>query len=138
MTRVLYPDRPDRGMLAPMDAPSVAETLPDTYRHVLDRIADLEAAGYRHEADLVRRDAIAVYSGRWNLRTGVRLGYLAERAERVLDGRLRPRLFASSRYGRFSTWVAGATARLHRRLRARSARRRARVPGDLTVERPVT
>jgi hypothetical protein len=63
--------------------PSVAETLPDTYRLVLDRIADLETAGFRREADLVRSDAITAYSRRWNEGTARRLERLATRADRV-------------------------------------------------------
>ena len=62
-----------------VDAPSVAEMLPESYRRVLDRVADLEIAGFRYEADLVRRDAIAAYSGRWNARTSTRLGRPPER-----------------------------------------------------------
>lgn len=68
---------------APTDLP-VAETLPERYRAVLDRIADLEASGRRHEADDVRRRAIREYSRIWNARTGRRLDALAAQAERLL------------------------------------------------------
>jgi hypothetical protein len=62
----------------------VAETLPERYRAVLDRIADLEASGRRHEADDVRRRAISAYSRVWNARTGRRLDALAARAEHLM------------------------------------------------------
>ena len=86
-------------------APSVAETLPDTYRRVLDRVADLEAAGHRREADLIRGDATAAYSRTWNIRTSHRLDRLAARAERVLAGRDLPRLRHRSRRAAAAYWV---------------------------------
>jgi len=75
-----------------MDTPSVAESLPELYRAVLDRVADLETAAHRTEASLVRHDAITAYSRRWNSQTARRLSELAERADRVLSGRDRARL----------------------------------------------
>jgi hypothetical protein len=123
-------------MLARMDAPSVAETLPETYRHVLDRVADLETAGHRREADLVRRDAIAAYSRRWNQRAAVRLERLTGRAERVLDGRERARAPYRSRRASVAIWLAYAPARLRSRLAARAARRRAGRSGGLPLEQP--
>jgi hypothetical protein len=123
-------------MLPAMDAPSVAETLPETYRRVLDRVADLETAGYRREADLVRSDAIAAYSRRWNARTAVRLDRLTERAERVLDGRERARAPYHSRRASAAIWLAAAPARIRRRLARRNGRNRAGGPGGMTLERP--
>jgi hypothetical protein len=124
-------------MLRRMDGPSVAETLPETYRRVLDRVADLEAAGYRREADLVRRDAIIAYSRVWNPRTSIRLDRLTDRAERVLDGRERPRVPDRSGRASFAIWLAFAPARARRNVVARVARRRTRESG-MTLERPTT
>ncbi len=111
----------------------MAETLPDAYRAVLDRIADLEAAGYRREADLIRRDAIAAYSRRWNERTSVRLVRLGERAARVLDGRDRPRVRYGTKRAAALGWLAATPARLRRSVGA--ARRGAR-RGTVTREQP--
>ncbi|HEX5450880.1 MAG TPA: hypothetical protein VFW86_00695 [Candidatus Limnocylindrales bacterium] len=63
-----------------MDAQTVAETLPERYRAVLDRIADLEACGRRHDADEIRRQAIRAYSRAWTSRTARTLDSLAHRA----------------------------------------------------------
>jgi hypothetical protein len=124
-------------MLVAMDAPSVAESLPETYRHVLDRIADLETAGFRREADLVRRDAITAYSKRWNQRCAVRLTNLATRADRVLAGRERPRMPRGSRRASLGIWFALAPARArHRLARRRLARRRTSDPGGMTMGHP--
>ena len=112
-------------MLADVDAPSIAETLPETYRRVLDRIADLDVAGYRREADLVRRDAIRAYARRWNGHTATQLDRLAERAERVLGGRDRARSRHRTRRGAVLAWLALAPRLVGRRIR-----------GGLTLERP--
>ncbi len=117
-----------------MDAPSVAETLPDAYRAVLDRVADLETAGYRREADLIRRDAIAAYSRRWNARTSVRLARLGERAARVLDGRDRPRLRYATRHAAAIGWLAAMPARLRRSAGAATHRGTRQAP--VTREQP--
>ena len=122
-------------MLGLVDTPSVAETLPESYRRVLDRVADLETAGHRREADLVRRDATAAYSKRWNARTAVRLDRLAERAERVLDGRARARAPYASRRPAVAVWLAWAPARVRSRLAMRAARRRTE-RGAMRLERP--
>ena len=132
MTSGLFPAQPASGMLVPMDAPSVAETLPETYRRVLDRVADLEAAGHRREADLVRSDAISAYSRRWNEGTAGRLDRLADRAERVLDGRERPRARYRSRRAGAAFWLADTP----RRLRTRFAPHRTSGSDGLTPERP--
>jgi len=68
---------------AQLDQP-VAETLPEQYRAVLDRVAELESSGQRRAADQVRRDAIRAYSRAWNVRTAKRLDTLAQRADRLL------------------------------------------------------
>lgn len=112
-------------MLASMDAPvvadvPVAETLPEQYRRLLDRVAELEAAGHRSEADRIRADGIRAYSKRWNQRTANRLARLIDRADRVLDGRERARApYRPSRLALVARLVA-APFRLRRRFVARS------------------
>lgn len=114
--------------------PHVSETLPETYRLVLDRIAALDTAGHRREADLVRTDAIMAYSRRWNDRTARRLDRLVTRAERVLDGRERPRQRARSRRSEALRWLTFVPARTRRRI-ADARAGRAGHPG-VPAERP--
>jgi hypothetical protein len=78
-------------MLHAMEEPLVAESLPELYRQVLDRVAALEQHGMRDEAALVRNDAIHVYSGAWTETAERRLRGLRIHAERVMSGRDRPR-----------------------------------------------
>lgn len=74
-----------------MDEPLVAESLPELYRQVLDRVAALEECDMRNEAGLVRNEAIRIYSGAWTEAAGRRLRGLRIHAERVIAGRDRPR-----------------------------------------------
>ena len=74
-----------------MESPTVAHELPALYREILDRIAALEKAGHRREADLVRVDAVRVYSSAWDGASRRRLELLRTRAERVLHGTERAR-----------------------------------------------
>ena len=67
-----------------MEHQPIAEWLPERYRNVLDRIADLEAAGRHADADRIRRDAIRAYSRSWTEKTATKLDVLAERAQRLL------------------------------------------------------
>jgi hypothetical protein len=94
-----------------MDVPSIAESLPELYRSVLDHVAGLESAGHRLEGSLVRRDAIAAYSTRWNAQTTRRLTDLVARADRVLAGRERARLRRETRVGRVRRAAADTRAR---------------------------
>lgn len=121
-----------------MDAPSIAETLPETYRRVLDRVADLETAGHRREADLVRRDAIAAYSRRWNARASRGLERLADRAERVLDGRAHARDGRTNPRTAAGRWLSLAPLRIRRRVAAlaRGSRPVPPRPRDMTPQRP--
>jgi hypothetical protein len=135
MTSGLFPRGSAPGMLPTMDVAPVSETLPETYRRVLDRVADLETAGYRREADLVRRDAIAAYSRRWNQRTATRLERLAERATRVVAGQDRARLAPSASRPAVVGWLAIAPNRARGRLTAWNARRAAR-RGEVTLGVP--
>ena len=124
-------------MLGTVDAPPVAESLPERYRQVLDRIADLEVAGHRLAADGVRRAAIRAYSGSWNERTALRLEGLATRAERLLA--TAPSADRSARRPAGIRAVITGPVRAARRLigRGRSGRRPdAAVPAALTPERP--
>jgi hypothetical protein len=115
---------------------SVAETLPDTYRLVLDRIADLETAGFRREADLVRSDAITAYSRRWNEGTARRLERLAIRADRVLDGRDRPRLRTRGAGPEVIRWLSFVPIRAQRRFLQTSPGKASHGGGGMTAERP--
>jgi hypothetical protein len=74
-----------------VDEHLVAESLPELYRQVLDRVATLEDQGLRAEAGLVRNDAIRIYSGAWTETATRRLRALRIHAERVIAGRDRPR-----------------------------------------------
>jgi hypothetical protein len=61
-----------------MEPNSAAEELPGLYRAVLDRVAQLEAAGKRDLANIVRAEAIRIYSRSWD-----------DRARRQLEALLR-------------------------------------------------
>jgi hypothetical protein len=62
---------------------SPAEELPGLYRMVLDRVAQLELIGLRHEAGQIRLAATTVYSGAWNDAGRHRLAALIGRADRL-------------------------------------------------------
>lgn len=61
-----------------METNAPAEELPGLYRAILDRVAELEAAGDRHEAARVRTAATRAYSRAWD-----------DRARRELEGLVR-------------------------------------------------
>jgi plasmid stabilization system protein ParE len=65
-----------------MDAHTPAEELPELYRAILDRVAELEAAGQRRAAGDVRRRAIATYSTAWDERARRQLLALLHDANR--------------------------------------------------------
>ena len=67
-----------------MDESSPAVELPGLYRATLDGIARLERLGERPVAARIRRDAIAVYSHRWDDRGRTRMERLVAEAERLL------------------------------------------------------
>jgi hypothetical protein len=73
-----------------VEEPLVAETLPELYRQVLDRVAALEQHDLRDEAALVRSQAIRIYSGSWTEAALRRLRDLRIHAERVVAGDDRP------------------------------------------------
>jgi hypothetical protein len=68
-----------------MDPTSRAEDLPALYRAILDRVAELETAGQRHEAGRVRRQATTSYSRAWDDRARRELESLLRRAERPTE-----------------------------------------------------
>ncbi|HKB27791.1 MAG TPA: hypothetical protein VKC59_02110 [Candidatus Limnocylindrales bacterium] len=74
-----------------MAEPLIAESLPELYRQVLDRVAALEQHDMRDEAALVRTRAIRIYSGAWTETAQRRLRAVRIHAERVLAGYDRPR-----------------------------------------------
>jgi hypothetical protein len=61
-----------------METNAPAEELPGLYRAILDRVAELEAAGERQEAARVRSAATRAYSRAWD-----------DRARRELEGLVR-------------------------------------------------
>ena len=65
-------------------AVSVAEDLPELYRAILDRVADLERSGARREAGRIRSTATQVYSSAWDESARRLLVSLVARAERHL------------------------------------------------------
>ena len=69
---------------------SPAEELPGLYRMVLDRVAQLELIGERHEAGQVRLAATTAYSAPWNEAGRHRLAALVARADRLLANNNRP------------------------------------------------
>ena len=76
-----------------METNSPAEELPALYRAILDRVAELEAAGERAAAARLRADATDAYSRAWDERARRRLETLLRRADRDADherGRVRP------------------------------------------------
>jgi len=74
-----------------VEEPLVAESLPELYRQVLDRVAALERRDMRDEAAFVRNQAIRIYSGSWTEVAQRRLRTLRIQAERVVAGHERPR-----------------------------------------------
>jgi hypothetical protein len=69
-------------MVAGMEQHSPAEELPALYRAILDRVAELEAAGQRDEAARVRSDATRAYSRAWDDRARRQLEAMLRRATR--------------------------------------------------------
>jgi len=87
-----------------MDPNSLAEELPSLYRAILDRVAELEAAGQRAEAARVRAAATQIYSRAWDDRARRRLTDLL--ARHALPGAGQP--VRSGGPGRFRGRRAGS------------------------------
>ncbi|HEX7345970.1 MAG TPA: hypothetical protein VF253_04215 [Candidatus Limnocylindrales bacterium] len=64
-----------------METNPPAEELPALYRAILDRVAELEAAGERTRAARLRSDATDAYSRAWDERARRRLETLLRRAD---------------------------------------------------------
>ena len=79
---------------APDPAESVAtlaEDLPEIYRAILNRVADLEHIGARRDAGRIRADATRAYSDAWDESARRQLLGLLARAQRGLSAGERPR-----------------------------------------------
>ena len=72
-------------------APSLAEDLPELYRAILDRVADLERIGERLDAGRIRVAATAAYSNAWDGAARRQLLGLLARADRKLEAPARGR-----------------------------------------------
>ena len=70
---------------------SVAEDLPELYREILDRVADLERIGARSEAARIRADATRAYSNSWDEGARKVLTHLLVRADRTVAPAARAR-----------------------------------------------
>jgi hypothetical protein len=68
-----------------METNSPAEELPALYRAILDRVAEMEAAGERAAAARLRSDATDAYSRAWDERARRRLESLLRRSDRDAD-----------------------------------------------------
>ena len=79
-----------------METNSPAEELPALYRAILDRVAELEAAGDRATAARLRSDATDAYSRAWDERARRRLETLLRRSDRHDDERHGDRVRARS------------------------------------------
>jgi hypothetical protein len=76
----------------PVDiAVTLAEDLPEIYRAILDRVADLERIGARAEAGRIRVAATKAYSDAWDESARRHLLRLLARARRGLVVSERPR-----------------------------------------------
>jgi hypothetical protein len=71
--------------------PSLAEDLPELYRTILERVAELERIGARREAGRLREAATRTYSDAWDEPARRSLLNLLARAERELTADVRPR-----------------------------------------------
>jgi hypothetical protein len=70
---------------------TLAEDLPEIYRAILDRVADLERIGARGDAGRIRAQATKTYSDAWDESARRRLLRLLANAQRGLTPTERPR-----------------------------------------------
>ena len=80
---------------------TLAEDLPELYRAILDRVADLEQAGARPFAGRIRAQATRAYSDAWDEAARRLLLSLLTRADRALAADSRPRGWSLRR-----RWIA--------------------------------
>jgi hypothetical protein len=73
------------------NATTLAEDLPELYRAILDRVAELERVGFRREAGRIRLSATRAYSDAWDETARRHLLGLLARSQRELAVRERPR-----------------------------------------------
>ena len=74
-----------------MEPNSAAEILPGLYRAVLDRVGQLESAGHRDAAAVMRTKAIRIYSRAWDDRARRDLETLLRQHGIEISGRSRSR-----------------------------------------------
>ena len=78
--------RPTSAAPAPNEPASTpAEDLPELYRAILDRVAELERVGSRASAGRIRAEATAAYSNAWDESARKILTGLIVRADRTLS-----------------------------------------------------
>ena len=70
---------------------SLAEDLPELYRTILERVAELERIGARREGGRVREAATKVYSEAWHEAARRNLTQILARADRGIAASDRPR-----------------------------------------------
>lgn len=85
MVSVMESQPPRVAPPAPEPGASVAEDLPELYRTILERVADLERVGSRTEAGRIRASATRAYSTAWDASAQRELVGLLARADRRLD-----------------------------------------------------
>jgi hypothetical protein len=83
------PSAPAPDALEP--GPSLAEDLPELYRAILERVAELERIGARREGGRVREAATKVYSEAWDEAARRELSQILVRADRGIAAGVRPR-----------------------------------------------
>jgi hypothetical protein len=89
-----------------MQPQSRAEELPSLYRAILDRVAQLESSGRRHDAARIRAAATRAYSRAWDERARRELLDLLRRAERPTATERKASISARRSLGRAATPVA--------------------------------
>jgi hypothetical protein len=82
---------PSPGPEAAEIGPSLAEYLPELYRRILERVAELERIGARREGGRVREAATRIYSEAWDDAARRDLTQLLARADRGIAAGERPR-----------------------------------------------
>lgn len=84
--------RPAPAVSEPVESvTTLAEDLPDLYRAILDRVADLERVGARRDAGRIRAEATRAYSEAWDQAAHRQLLGLLARADRGLSSGERSR-----------------------------------------------
>ena len=84
--------RPSPAISEPAEtAGSLAEDLPELYRTILARVAELERVGARREGGRLRAEATRAYSDAWDEAARRDLAGLLARADRTLADEERPR-----------------------------------------------